>query len=477
MIVHKFGGTSVGDATRFVGVVRILEEQHQAPKEIPVEMIVVVSAMSGITNQLIEGARAAAAGQDNICHQIKAEILDRHLQIADTQISSAHERVNLSGFIDDRLHELERLYRSIAILGELTKRGTDSVAAFGEHLSHQILAAMLRENGIRSQAVSSTDLIVTTDQYGSATPRPALTHTKIRATLLPLIQRGVVPVVTGFIAATEDGITTTLGRGGSDYSAALIGAAMDADEVWIWTDVDGILSADPNIVPEARTIPELSYDEAADLAYAGANVLHPKTIQPGAEHGFPLRILNSFNPSCTGTRICQQPDGSWVMPPAIISMEGLSLIVIGNHSISWSLADSARVLQTLSDVGVEVLMFSQSLSEHCLNLVVREQDQTHVTAILKQHFSDQTGQLAIGLKERVAIISVVAFKQSRQNKYNGIAALAFSALGKSNTRVISVAQAAKENSVSFCVPEEGIQQTIRFLHHEFGHETQQSTAS
>ncbi len=468
MIVHKFGGTSVRDAERFASVADTVIEHHtDSGGAAAGETVVVVSAMSGVTSQLIAGARTAAEGKDTSYREIKAGLLSRHLAVVETLLHQNLERLEVGGLIEDRLHELERLYRSIGVLGELTVRGRDHVASLGEHLSANILAAVLREREVRAQAVSATKLIVTDDSFGAAVPLMEQTRQRLQQRVKPLVERGVIPIVTGYVAATEGGVTTTLGRGGSDYSAAIIGAGLDADEVWIWSDVDGILTADPNIVPQARTLAELSYAEAADLAYFGADVLHPKTIRPVVESGIPLRILNSFNPAHPGTLIVETPGPDRESLPAIISTTGLSLIAVGSPDDSWTLGMAARALQRLSEAGLEVLMFSQSLSEHSLNLVVREQDQAHCLKVLQSQFADsERGSVYnLGTKEKVATISVVGVPGWNET---GVVPHAFSALGKHNTRVIAVAQAATEHSVSFCIPEEQVADTVRLLHHELG---------
>jgi aspartokinase/homoserine dehydrogenase 1 len=468
MIVHKFGGTSVGDAHCFANVADIVVEQYcGANGATPPGLVVVVSAMSDVTNQLIAGARAAAEGRDADYRQVKAGLLSRHLEVVETLLTKSPERLEVGGCVEDRLHELERFYRSIAMLGECTPRGCDAVTSFGEQLSASILAAVLHERGMRAQAISATELIVTDDHFGAAAPRMDLTRQRLQAQIRPLVERGVIPVITGFIAATERGVTTTLGRGGSDFSAALIGAGLDADEVWIWSDVDGILTADPNLVPQARTLCELSYDEAAGLAYYGADVLHPKTIRPVIENRIPLRILNSFRPSHSGTRISESPAAERQALPAILSTTGLSLIVAGTRDDSWTLPMAARVLQKLGEAGIDVLMFSQSFSEHSLNLVVRELDQTHCLNTLHREFETgkPDGPWTLGTKEKVATVSVVGVPGWNQT---GIVSHTFAALGKCGTRVIAVAQAATEHNVSFCIPEEQMVATVRFLHRELG---------
>jgi aspartate kinase len=490
MIVHKFGGTSVGNPDRFARVAEIVLAHHtpsaagstrpQASGVPQLTMdgdsnpgggaaVVVVSAMSGVTDQLIAGARAAAEGRDADYRRIKADLLGRHLDVVETLLSESVHRLEVGGLIEDQLHDLGRLYRSLAVLGELTARGRDAVASFGEKLSIHILAAVLRERGARAQALSSSALIVTDDVFGAATPLMNPTRRRLQSHVTPLIKRGVLPVISGYIGATEDGVTTTLGRGGSDFSAAVIGAGLDANEVWIWSDVDGILTADPNIVPQARTLTELSYAEAADLAYVGAEVLHPKTIRPVVQHGIPLRIVNSFNPAHRGTLIVESPSAQRQVLPAIISTTGLSMIAIGSRDDTWALHMAASVLQRLSEGGLDVLMFSQSLSEHNLNLVVRERDQNHCLRVLRREFKhgQRCDPFRLGIKEKVATISVVGLP-GWDAPHNDVVSRAFAALGERQTRVIAVAQAATEHSVSFCIPETQLKDAVRFLHRELG---------
>jgi bifunctional aspartokinase / homoserine dehydrogenase 1 len=466
MIVHKFGGTSVGDARRMAGVAGIVASRHGQGR-IPGEAVVVVSAMCGVTDQLIAGARAAAEGRDSVYRKTRADVVGRHLQVIETLLERSAERLQVAGWVEDRLHEVGLFYRSIAMLGELTPRGHDAVATFGEELSARILAAVLQAQGIRAQALSATQLIVTDGHHGAAVPLMDETRERLQAGILPLLAQGVVPVVTGYIGATTEGVPTTLGRGGSDFSAAIIGASLAADEVWIWSDVDGILTADPNIVPEAQTLSELSYKEAADLAYFGADVLHPRTIQPVTQRGIPLRIVNSFNPGHAGTLIVRQPSSARRHMPAILSARGLSLIAIGSQDDSWALPMAAKALHRLSEAGVDVLMFSQSFSERNLNLVVWEQDQAHCLRTLDKVFQNGQagGAYAHGVKERVATISVVGVPGWNGN---GIVSHTFAALGRHGTRVIAVAQDSSEQNVSFCVPEEQLEDAVRYLHCELG---------
>jgi aspartate kinase len=371
----------------------------------------------------------------------------------------------VTGYVEDRLHDFERLCRSVAVLRELTVRAMDAIASIGEQLSCPILAATLRQRGLRAQFVSATELVVTDDHFGAANPLMDKTRERVRERLLPLLDRGIIPVVTGYVGATAGGVTSTLGRGGSDYSAAILGASLEADEVWIWTDVDGILTADPKIVPQARVLDELTYMEAAELAYFGANVLHPKTIKPLAEKGIPLRILNSFNPTHPGTLIVKEPSASRRDAAAIISTEGLSLVSVAGGD-NWSPLAAARALQRLADAGVEILMFSQSFSERSLSLVLRRDDQEHCLRALGREFETdlKLGAVArLAVQEQVATVSVVGMPGQEQA---AILPKAFAALGRHGARVILVAQAASEYNVTFVVPECDVESVVQFIHRE-----------
>jgi aspartate kinase len=467
--VHKFGGTSLGSAQRFAAVADLLLERYG---EHAAEAVVVVSAISGTTSQLIAGARAAAEGEDRRYWQAKASLLERHLQVVSELLQRPAERLQVSGWVEDRLHDLERLYRSIAVLGEVTARGLDAVSSFGELLSSHILAAALRERGLRAQALSAAELIVTDDRFGAARPLLDETRQQVQQRLLPLVEQGILPVITGYLAATRQGAVTTLGRGGSDYSAALLGAALPAGEVCIWSDVDGILTADPNLVPEASTLDELTYEEAATLAYFGADVLHPKTIRPVAAAGIPLRLLNSFNPGHPGTLVSAQARPGRSVQPAIISSNGLALIRLGSADDSWNPLLASRALQCLGASGLDVPMFSQSFSEHSLNLVVRQPDQEHCLKLLEQAFGSELAGKAesangfhLDVRLEVATVSVVGIPREGDDS---LIARAFAALGRQGTRVIAVAQSSGESSVSFCIPADQLAATVSGLHADLG---------
>ncbi len=325
MTVMKFGGTSVGNAESFARVAEIIK---QAGSKRP-GIFVVVSAMAGVTNTLIAAARAAAAGNEAPYREARSRLLVQHLSVAGQLVKNEGERNELGKIIEDHLKEFERLCHSIAVLGELTARGLDVVSSLGERMSAPLLAAVLRTQGLNGQLVDARQLIITDQTHGDATPLWEVTNQRCREFIPPLIENEIIPVVSGFIGATEAGVLTTLGRGGSDYSAAIIGAALKADEIQIWTDVNGVMTADPRIVDGARTLSEITYEEVAELAYFGAKVLHPKTVAPALQGNIPLLVLNTFNPEHPGTRIVQKSnEGSKGAVKAITAIRNMNLVTI-----------------------------------------------------------------------------------------------------------------------------------------------------
>ena len=454
MIVHKFGGTSVGDADRMACVAEIVAAGHRDGPT-----VVVVSAIKGTTDRLIAGARAAAAGDRDaaratrLCLETRHnEIIDRLLPLAEADCVRTENR--------QHLESLARFLESIAVLGELTARGHDVVVGFGERLSATILAAVLRSRGTNAVAIAATELIVTDDHFGAAKPDMEATRGRIAARVASLPAAGIVPVITGYIAATPQGVPTTLGRSGSDFSAAIIAACLDATELRIWTDVDGILTADPNVVPSARVLRELSYDEATRLARFGAEVLHPRTVGPVIRNGIPLRIVNSFNPADPGTRIVGSPGEGRDLWPAIISAGGLRLLRLRGHNGDWRLGSAIRALDALSEAGIEVLMFSQSFSEPGMSLVVREVDAAHAARVVSRDDA-----IILANQTDVATISVIGFARAGDVP---VARRAFAALGDHGVPVLAVTQAAADESLSICVAGDRVQDTVRYLHARLG---------
>ncbi len=298
-IVMKFGGTSVGSAEAIRRVAEIVEEAHREH-----EVLVVTSAMSGVTDELERAARLVPRWTEEDVKNFVGRIRRRHVETVNEVISSNLIRREVLGYVDSLLDELEKVLLGLSYVGEVTQRSADLVLSFGERLAAPILAGALRDRGLEAEHLEAGEAgVITDERFGEAEPILPACRRKAQRTLVPMLRSGKIPVVTGFIGETVDGEITTLGRGGSDYSAAILGAAVEADEIQIWTDVDGVMTANPRLVPDARTVPRLSYDEALELASFGAEVLHPKTVIPARAEGIPIRVKNTFNPNAEGTLI------------------------------------------------------------------------------------------------------------------------------------------------------------------------------
>jgi len=462
-IVMKFGGTSVGDGQRFVNVAELIRRQVQRGDRVAV----VVSAMSGVTDALIKAAQSAAAGDSETFSQTRHALLQKHIQAIGTAVTQDEAWGSLGKKIEAQLDNFENLCRSILVLGELTPRALDLVSSLGERFSTLILAATLAERGQPAEAIMATEIILTDDHFGNAAPDMAQTRQRTRERLLPLLESGIVPVITGFMGATRSGIVTTLGRGGSDYSAAIIGACLDVDEIWIWTDVDGVMTADPRVVPDAQTLPEISYGEAAELAYYGAKVIHPKTILPAVERGIPIRILNTFNPDGQGTLIVQaaRPNGRTVK--AITSIKNLSLVTVEGRGMLGVPGVAAKVFSAVAREGINVLMISQSSSEQSICLMVETRSAERAVKALMDEFERELARRNIDriyADDGLVIVSVVG---AGMKTTPGIAAKVFGALGRNGINVISIAQGSSEHNLSLVVKEADAGQAVRSIHAEF----------
>jgi bifunctional aspartokinase / homoserine dehydrogenase 1 len=325
LIVMKFGGTSVGNADRILSVAEIVAGQASHS-----ETAVVVSAMGGVTDMLIRAATEASRGDREHWKGVRQELARRHREVAD-RLLSAGEQASVLPRLGEQMRHFEELCSGFTLVREVTPRAMDALSSMGEVMSATLVASVLRSKGVDAEAVDATDLIVTDDNFGNASPLLEETAARTRQRLSGLRKRGAVPVITGFRGTTRDGVCTTLGRGGSDYSGTLIGAALDADEVWIWTDVDGVMTADPRMVPEAQILPEISYREAIELSFFGAKVLHPKTILPVMKKKIPVWIKNSFNPACPGTKIGPAPANGKPGVKAITSVSKADLITVSGR--------------------------------------------------------------------------------------------------------------------------------------------------
>ncbi|MEI7554153.1 aspartate kinase [Candidatus Chlorohelix sp.] len=464
MIVMKFGGTSVGSAERLRHVAKLVGGYLE------LKPVVVVSAMAGTTDWLLNTARQLAESNPSVgtsADKLIAEFHSRYHQVVDETIDNPDIRSSLRSEIATLLHQLLRLFTGIELLGEVSLRSLDAVAAFGEKLSSTILAAALRDIGYKSEAISATTLIETDRTFTSAVPQMEQTTLKCREKLIPLVAQGSIPVVTGFIGATSDGITTTLGRGGSDYSASIIGAALDSEEIWIWTDVDGVMSADPRLVSNARSLRRISYAEAGELSYFGAKVIHPLTVMPAVEKNIPLYIKNTMNPEFPGTRIDNPKESAEGVVKAVTSARNLALITVSGGGVLTVPGIAARTFARVHDHNANVLMISHASSGHDLCFVLEKQVAPSVVASLNREFDREIHRKEIdpiSLDDNIVIVAVVG---AGMRGTPGVAGRLFSTLGRKNINIIAIAQGSSELNISLITSVSDEKAAVHAIHDEF----------
>jgi len=461
--VMKFGGTSVGDASCIARAANIIVN---ATKEY--RCVAVVSAMSGVTNRLIEAADHAEAGNAVEAAAILEALRKQHETALTSLIPNERERERIRGKLSEVLAEGRRLCEGTALLRELTPRTLDAVSSLGERLSAPLVAAAVKEAGAVSEAIEATELVVTDAFHGGAEPQMELTREKSQARLWPLLEKSIVPVVTGFIGATRDGQLTTLGRGGSDFSATILGGALDADEVIIWTDVEGVLTADPRLVPEARTIPEISYREAAELAFFGARVLHPKTLNPVVQAAIPVWIRNSFQPERLGTKITPEGRSIGGGVKALTAIRDVTLISVGGPGIVGLPDVVGRTFSTTAEVRANVLLISQSSSQNDICFIVASTDAQRTVEALRKEFAKDLAHHDV---EHITVdpnIAIVAVVGENMRGIPGVAGKTFSALGRDGVNLIAIAQGSSESNISFVIEEKAVKQALITTHREFG---------
>lgn len=468
-LVIKFGGTSVGTPAAVAQAVEIVRQARAEWARV----VVVTSAMAGVTDLLLDSAARAVDGDGPAIGQAAQQLRHQHFAVAETLFRDPFEVSLLNDETDHLVNIFEDLCRAMAVLGEATPRALAAVSGLGERLSVRTLCRALRSAGLEAESVESTGLIVTDSQYQAAHPDLEGSRLRVQEILVPLLDAGNVPVVTGFIAADQQGITTTLGRGGSDYSAAILAAALAADEVWICTDVDGVMTADPRLVPQARTIPSLTYREIAELAYYGAKVVHPKTIRPVIEAGIKLRVCNTFNPGHAGTRLVPEAksdhtpgspaNGNHIIK-AVTAIRGQSLITIEGRGMLGVPGVAARAFGAVAATGTSVPLISQASSEQSICFAVPQESAEQVIDSLELSFA---GELQHGDIDRiwatgeVVIVTVVG---AGMRNTPGVAGQIFNALGQCGVNVIAIAQGSSEVSISLVVDAADTETAVRAVH-------------
>lgn len=459
----KFGGTSMGSAERIRSAAALCEEAwRQRPT------VVVVSAMAKVTDMLLEALRHAEGGDEAGLERLLRQLDEKHRQCCAELLEGAR-RSETQRVLDGILEEFSRIARGVFMLGERPPRSVDEAVAAGERLSAALMAGFLQSRGVQAEAVNGWDVIVTDAVFGNASPLLPQTREKACALLVPALEQRRLPVVTGFNGATLDGRPTTLGRGGSDFSASILASVLDASELWIWSDVDGILSADPRLVPGARVLEEVTYREAAELAYNGAKVLHPRTLAPLMEKGIPVWSRNSFNPSFPGTKIVPETKDGPVGPRAVTSMTNVALVSVDPASAVLSgTRIMARSLEALSAANAEVLALTSSSYRQNFCFLIRTAELPAVIEKLEETFSLE---LAHGYLHPIDVdldVGLIAIVGEGMRGHPGLAGRIFTAISQQMVNVIAIAQGSSELTIGIVVRKDGVEKAVRAVHEECG---------
>jgi aspartate kinase len=450
LVVMKFGGTSVEDPAAIGRTAAIVAGRIALGKK----PVVVVSAMAKVTDQLLRAAADASTGDRVGALAISDRLRLRHIETATALVSNLDDRAVLLAVIEQKFDALNEILRGLSAILELTPRISDLIVSYGERLSSRIVAAAFHELGINAAHVDAREVVITDSQFQKAVPQDALIEKRAAEKLRPLTNQGKVPVMGGFIASNETGITTTLGRGGSDFTGALIGGALTAEAIEIWTDVDGILTADPRVVSGALRVKVISFEEAAELAYFGAKVLHPATILPAVKKNIPVLVLNSRNASCEGTRIislaphCKSPFKSIAVKKKLSIIDVVASRMLMTHGYMKEIFTIFDKFQCPVDM--------VSTSEVSVSLSVDSNDRIPQLAA-------ELGKLAdVKYEGKKALVCLVGEDIRGQN---GMAAQVFTAIRHINVRMIS--QGASEINMSFMIDEEDADEAVRALHAAF----------
>jgi aspartokinase/homoserine dehydrogenase 1 len=461
MKVLKFGGSSVADPERIRSVAAIVLAAAKRDR-----IVVVVSAFQGVTNQLLQCAHLAEKGRAEY-QKLFAQIAEKHRDAINTLIKKRDRRQTLA-ILEERLKELEDVLHGMSLLRDCPPRALDLTASFGERLSTMIIAAYLQQSH-HAEPVDARQFIVTDDQFTHASVLFDHTNRKIRSYFNRLQQKSrhsVIPFVTGFIGSTEDGRTTTIGRNGSDYTAAIVGAALKASVIEIWTDVDGILSADPRAVPSAFVLPQMSYEEAMELSYFGAKVLHPATIAPAVAKKIPIIIKNTFHPDAPGTVISEGVENWEGVAKGITSVDEIALLSLRGMGMVGVPGTAERLFRALASHHVNVILISQASSEHTICFAVVKSDLVHARRAVAEEFRYELQSKLTSLDERPNQ-TIVAIVGEGMKGAPGVSGKVFQALGRNNVNVSAIAQGASERNISFVIDSTQGNRALNVIHEAF----------
>ncbi|MDP1660499.1 MAG: aspartate kinase [Phycisphaerales bacterium] len=448
LIVMKFGGSSVADAPRIRAVADIINTAAAQHRVVPV-----VSALDGVTELLLDLCDAAAGGDTDATNAQLATIDKRHALVA--------EELGAQAVVAPHLDRLRTLALGVLALEELTPRVKDAIVAHGERLSAAMLAHILCATALDGHEAG----IVTNDHFGEADPLPELSAFNIRQQLLPTVQSGARVVVCGFVAANQHGVTSTLGRGGSDYTATILGTALSADEIWIYSDVDGLMTADPRSVPSARLLGNLSFEEAVEMGKFGAKSMHPRALEPAAAARVPVRMRSTFKPTNPGTLISDAGSTQSASPVLAVPMlKGLAMLTVGGGGMVGRAGSAAAIFDALAEARVNVHMICQSVSEAGISIVVSAAQAENAQSILDRTGREQDRRWTIDVKSNLAVVAAVG---AGMKGAPGVAAKIFTAIAEQKVNVIAIAQGSSELSISIVVEAASGNAAVAAIHKAF----------
>ncbi|HZC20992.1 MAG TPA: aspartate kinase [Nitrososphaeraceae archaeon] len=461
-IVMKFGGTAINSADKVIHVANIIKSQKEGNNDV----VVVISAMRGMTDELLDMSEDIKKGDKVSIASFLKNTTESHLGIIDLAVKDVKLKNEAKYTITTLLEELKDILGGIVLLTEITPRSLDYLMSFGERLSTPIVSFVLRDLGMAAEHLTGKEAGILTDSnFGEA--RPLMDTTKLRLVhkIEPLLKANVIPVITGFIGADQHGNTTTIGRGGSDYAATIISAGINADEVWLWSDVDGLMTADPKIVRDATVIKEVSFAEAMEMALFGAKYMHPRALEPVIDTKIPVRIRNTFNLQHEGTLISRDlPKESQRIVKSITAIRHTALIDVGGGGgMVGAPGMAAKIFSALAKNKVNIMMISQSPSESSISMVVRKNDLDKAITTLDLNLLGKVVK-QVSLNDDVAVVAVVG---SGMRGIKGVAARVFNAVAKRNVNVIMIAQGSSELNLAFVVKDSDCEQAVRALHDEF----------
>lgn len=459
-IVMKFGGSSLASADLIKHCASLIK-QHSENNEI----VVVCSASGDTTDDLLMLVETARRGRSEEVERRLSNLEQRHLNLLDA-ISDDRIKEETSETLKQWLRELRRAVLGILYLREATPRSTDYVLSFGERFSTLVMAGALASIGIRSMHLDGGEAgIVTDSNFGNATPLIEVTRLNVRRRIGRMLDEGITPVVTGFIATNEEGVTTTLGRGGSDYTATILASSLPADEVWLWSDVDGLMTANPKLISDAVVIRKISYNEAIEMALFGAKGLHPRALEPVMAANIPVKIKNTFNPSAEGTLISESSEKTGKPVKAVLLVNDTAMLTVKGPSMVGEPGTAAKILDTLYRAGVNVMMISQSISESSISLIIRRSMLNKAVTAIEKALLGTRIVAAVEPEEDIVVIAVVG---EGMKGTPGVASRVFGAVASKGINIKMIAQGSSELNISFAVKESDGVEAVKAIHSEYG---------